>query len=326
MQVLINHCQKIPAYWNTRWTSFSCMNYNILTFIGLIGVGVVIGATLDLSSEPEPANVKVSQPVKTSSNNSLHSPFSSSASHTDNDKLAQLEQTLQSLQERVQTEEKQRKKLEHKVALLEKGIKSADQDNGQNSDDGDQTTNSEVANPHQAGTFQPANQSANWFNEQALMDAGVDQAKVSYIKNVFEQAEMDKLYLRDQATREGWMGSERFNDAMKEISDRTSALRAQLNDDEYDAYLYAAGRSNRVIVESVLSNSPASNAGIQAGDIILNYDNKRIYSWTDLTSATSEGDTNSTVAITILRDNQQQQVYMPRGPMGIRLTTESVAP
>ena len=158
------------------------------------------------------------------------------------------------------------------------------------------------------------------------MDAGVDQTKVSYIKNVFEQAEMDKLYLRDQATREGWMGSERFNDAMKEIADRTSALRAQLNDDEYDAYLYAAGRSNRVIVESVLSNSPASNAGIQAGDVILSYDNKRIYSWTDLTGATSEGAANTTVAVTIIRNDQRQQVYIPRGPMGVRLTTDSVAP
>lgn len=299
------------------------MNYKVLSFIGLIGIGVVIGATLDLSDESEPA-VAITQPVKTSSTNSLHSPFSSHA--TDNDKLAQLELTVQSLQERVQAEIKQREKLEQKVALLEKGAKSADQDSEQNTDDSSQTTDNVVANPHQAGTFQPVNQNANWFNEQALMDAGVDQAKVSYIKNVFEQAEMDKLYLRDQATREGWVGSERFNDAMKEISDRTSALRAQLNDNEYDAYLYAAGRSNRVIVESVLSNSPASNAGIQAGDVILSYDNKRIYSWTDLTSATSEGAANSTVAITILRDNQQQQVYMPRGPMGIRLTTDSVAP
>jgi len=302
------------------------MNYKLLTFIGLISVGVVIGATLDFSEESKPANTGVPQPVKTSSDNTLRSPFSSSSDPSDTDKLTQLETTIQSLQKQVQEEIDQREKLEKKVALLEKGIRPPGSDNRKETDDNNQSAADAVTNPHQAGTFQPANQSANWFNEQALMDAGVDQAKVSYIKNVFEQAEMDKLYLRDQATREGWMGSDRFNDAMKEISDRTDNLRAQLNDNEYDAYLYASGRSNRVIVESVLNNSPASNAGIQAGDVILSYDNKKIYNWTDLTSATSEGDPNSTVAITVLRDNQQQQVYMPRGPMGIRLTTDSVAP
>jgi len=302
------------------------MNYKFLTIIGLLSIGVVIGATLDLSGESQPSDPKIAQPLKTGSENTLSSPFSSPASLTGKDKLAQLEITIQSLQARVQEEIDHREKLEKKVALLEKGLKSSDHDSKQENDDSNQSIANTASNPHQAGTFQPTNQNANWFNEQALMDAGVDQTKVSYIKNVFEQAEMDKLYLRDQATREGWMGSDRFNDAMKEISDRTDNLRAQLNDNEYDAYLYASGRSNRVIVESVLTNSPASNAGIQAGDIILSYDNKRIYNWSDLTSATSEGDPNSTVTITLLRDNQQQQVYMTRGPMGIRLTTESVAP
>ncbi|KPJ97167.1 MAG: hypothetical protein AMJ55_00100 [Gammaproteobacteria bacterium SG8_15] len=207
--------------------------------------------------------------------------------------------------------------------MLEKGVHNTSETSESDAEDNTQPVSSAMASPHRPGSF---NQNTNWFNEQALMDAGIDQAKVSYIKNVFEQAEMDKLYLRDQATREGWTGSERFNDAMKEISDRTSELRAQLNDDEYDAYLYAAGRSNRVIVESVLSNSPASNAGIQAGDVILSYDNKRIYSWTDLTGATSEGAANTTVAVTIIRNDQRQQVYIPRGPMGVRLTTDSVAP
>ena len=299
------------------------MNHKLLTFIGLLTVGVVIGATLDTFSDPEPNKPEHSRPIKTASSNTMTTPFSSADSDAADERLAQLEQTIQSLQERMQSEIQQRQKLERKVALLEMGVNPNSQNNEQADDETNEVMSSSAANPHQAGTF---SQNSNWFNEQALMEAGIDQAKVSYIKNVFEQAEMDRLYLRDQATREGWMGSERFNDAMKEISDRTSALRAELTDTEYDAYLYAAGRTNRVIVESVLSNSPASNAGIQSGDVILSYDNKRIYNWTDLTSATSEGAANTTVAVTIIRGNQQQQVYIPRGPMGVRLTTDSVAP
>jgi S1-C subfamily serine protease len=159
-----------------------------------------------------------------------------------------------------------------------------------------------------------------------MLDAGVDPVKVNFIKQSFEQAEMDKLYLRDQAKREGWINSKRYTDASKEIADRTKALREELNETEYDAYLYAAGRSNRVIVSSLLSTSPASNAGIEPGDTILKYDNKRVYNWSDLTNATSEGAPTDTVTVTIERNGQLQQVYLPRGPLGIRLTTDSVAP
>ena len=159
-----------------------------------------------------------------------------------------------------------------------------------------------------------------------MLDAGVDPIKVRTIKDAFEQAEMDKLYLRDQAKREGWINEKRYTDAAKEIADRTKALRGELNENEYDAYLFAAGRSNRVIVSSTLSTSPASNAGIQPGDTILKYDNKRVYNWSDLTTATSEGSPSDTVPVIIERNGQQQQVYIPRGPLGIRLTTDSVAP
>ena len=298
------------------------MNKNLLTFIGLIGIGVVVGATLDSINEPESTGEDKQNLVDRNPTNNVSNPFSEIDNNEKADKLEQLEQTILALQSQVQTEIEKRQQLEKKLVLLEKEFGSAARQT-ETGDDSIKQTPSIASNPHRPGRF---NQNVNWFNEQALVDAGVDQTKVSYIKEVFEQAEMDRLYLRDQATREGWMGSKRYNDAAKEISDRTNALRSELNDEEYDAYLYAAGRSNRVIIESVLSNSPASNAGIQAGDVILTYDNQRIYSWTDLTSATSKGTANSTVAVTITRNGQQQQVYVPRGPLGVRLATDSVAP
>ena len=299
------------------------MNYNILTFAGLIGIGVVVGATLDtLNKSDSTSDAKQAIEAQTASN-SASNPFTPVAEKEKTDKLQQLEYTILDLQSQVQTEIEKRKQLEQKLVALEKEFASNNRTTDADNTSSNQTLTSTTANPHRPATF---NQNTNWFNEQALVDAGIDQTKVSYIKEVFEQAEMDRLYLRDQAAREGWMGSKRYNDAAKEIADRSNALRSELNDKEYDAYLYAAGRSNRVIVESVLSNSPASNAGIQAGDVILTYDNQRIYSWTDLTGATSKGAANSTVAVTIVRNDQQQQVYLPRGPLGVRLTTDSVAP
>lgn len=299
------------------------MNHTLLTFIGLIGIGVVIGATLDSLNESGISEKNKQSITEHTPSNNSSSPFSSAGNNSNTDKLEKLEQTIQALQSQVQIETEKRQQLEQKLAKLEKGLVLASQKTETGDDSKYQAPTSTAASPHRPGTF---NQNVNWFNEQALIDAGIDQTKVSHIKNIFEQAELDKLYIRDQATREGWMGNERYNDSMKEISDRTNALRSELNDDEYDAYLYAAGRSNRVIVESVLNNSPASNAGIQPGDVILTYDSERIYNWADLTGATSKGTAHTTVAITIARNGQQQQVYIPRGPLGVRIKTDSVAP
>ena len=298
------------------------MNQKLLTITGLIAMGVVLGATINSVIEPntKPIDRKVAKAKPAAR---IINPFTENANSSGEEKLLMLEQSVQILQNQLQHEIEQRKQLQHKLALLEDNLTASVNANSDEEDIDNFQSSGETTSPHQSGVTSRNN---NWFNEQALMDAGVDQSKVSYIKDVYEQAEMDKLYLRDQATREGWIGSDRYNTAAKEIADRANALKTQLNENEYDAYLYAAGRSNRVIVESVLSNSPASNAGIQAGDVILSYDNQRVYSWTDLTGATSKGTANTTVPVTIVRNNQKQQVYVPRGPLGVRLTTDSVAP
>lgn len=311
------------------------MKHQLLVLIGLIGMGVVLGATLinnesdtgrDINTEQLKRELAAKQKrVSVATNKSADNSF------TDVRNLESIQNVLSDLQNQLQTEVTKRKQLETKVALLEKQLKA---DPGSETVSSEETGNDDAlasetsANPHQGGAFGGGFSGRNdqWFNEQAMLDAGIDPTKVNYIKDSFEQAEMDKLYLRDQATREGWINTKRYTDSAKEIEDRTKALRNELSESEYDAYLFAAGRANRVIVSSLLSASPASSAGIQAGDTILKYDNKRIYNWSDLTSATSDGTPNQTVTVTIERNGQTQQVYIPRGPLGIRLTSDSVPP
>lgn len=303
------------------------MKQQVFIFAGLIGVGVAAGATLVSISQPD-------QPESRSTTDNLHtgkiktetatqSPLISESTAS----LSNVTDTLAELQRQLQQEISQRQKIETRVALLEKQLENNDSSAKGTSGD-TQAENNQAANPHQTGSPGQGFSGRNfdWFNEQAMLDAGIDPVKVNYIKDAFEQAEMDRLYLRNQATREGWIDSKRYTDSAKEIADRTKELRNELSENEYDAYLFAAGRANRVLVSSVLSTSPASNAGIQAGDTILRYNNKRIYSWSDLTSATSEGTPDETVVVTIERDGQTQQVYLPRGPLGVRLATDSVAP
>jgi hypothetical protein len=163
------------------------------------------------------------------------------------------------------------------------------------------------------------------FNERALVDSGMTDSQARELKVFFEQQEMQQLYLRDQSIREGW-DRQKYRENIQVLNDEEDALKDRLGDSAYDAYLYASGQSNRVAVSSVLATAPAGAAGIQAGDHILRYDNQRIYSGFELRQATRGGNATDSVPIEVEREGEIFEVYIVRGPLGIRMNSVSVAP
>jgi S1-C subfamily serine protease len=97
----------------------------------------------------------------------------------------------------------------------------------------------------------------------------------------------------------------------------SDALRNELGDADYERYLDASSRPTSVAVSGVLDSSPAQRAGLQPGDQIVRYDGKRIFSMSDLTRRTLEGQPGEQVVVDILRDGVSMQVAVPRGPIGI---------
>lgn len=182
-----------------------------------------------------------------------------------------------------------------------------------------------TADPAPQPADDPDESGRDWFDEQALLDNGMDSSLVSELQLFFEQLEMDRLYLRDRSAREGWDRAQ-LRVELEAIESREEDLRQRLGDDAYDAYLYATGQPNRVAVTSVLASAQAGQAGIQSGDHILRYDNQRIYSWMDLREATTSGDISDMVEVEVERDGTTLQFYLARGPMGIRMDSLSVAP
>jgi hypothetical protein len=161
---------------------------------------------------------------------------------------------------------------------------------------------------------------------QLLVRAGIEPSLADAIQQRVSALEMERLYLRDQATREGWRNSERFSAAMSELMRPQEALRSEFGDDVYDRYLYAMGQSNRVLVSSTLQDSPAHVAGIRAGDTVLSYAGERVYSVGDLQSATSAGEPGASVVVELLRDGVRWYATVPRGPLGVRLDVTRRAP
>ena len=164
-----------------------------------------------------------------------------------------------------------------------------------------------------------------WFDQQALLDSGMDNGLANELKLFFEQLEMDRLYLRDRAAREGW-NREQMRSEMQTLESREDELRERLGESAYDAYLYASGQTNRVAVSSVLATAQAGQAGIKSGDHILRYDSQRIYNWMDLRAATTSGNITDTVPVEVERDGETLQFYLARGPLGIRMDALRVAP
>jgi hypothetical protein len=164
------------------------------------------------------------------------------------------------------------------------------------------------------------------FDEAALREAGLSSTTVTQIRNRFEQLELDRLFLRDRAQREGWMGTVRYSNEVTKLEERRQDIRNSLGDTGYDAYLYATGQPNRVMIREALQESPAKLAGIQPGDVVLRYGEKRVFTTRELQNATAGGRAGENVLVEIERNGQKLDVYVPRGPLGVYLDADSVKP
>jgi len=164
-----------------------------------------------------------------------------------------------------------------------------------------------------------------WFDEQALIDAGMDSLLADELKVFFEGLELERLQLRDLAAREGWDRARR-REGLDALDNRELQLRERLGESGYEAYLYAAGRPNRIAISSVLASAPAGQAGIRPGDHILRYADQRIYDRHDLREAMRAGNVGEPVEVEVDRAGETLQFYLARGPMGVRTDALSLAP
>jgi hypothetical protein len=162
------------------------------------------------------------------------------------------------------------------------------------------------------------------LTEAALRAAGFSDTEAAYYRRRYDETAMAQLYLRDQAEREGWIGTPRYFEALRDVRQGLDSLRDEMGEDAYARYLYALGQPNRVAVNRVLGGSAAQAAGLQAGDVILRYDGVRVYGAADVRRRTRAGNPGETVTVDILRDGNRIQAYLPRGPLGVSMSSESL--
>lgn len=166
--------------------------------------------------------------------------------------------------------------------------------------------------------FLPANNLTE-SQQTEVLSAVFEPVIVENIKTIRNDAQLQRLELRDRAIREGWINSDRFREESAALrSDRQ--LRETLGDDAFDKLLVAEGRDNRVRIETVIENSAADISGIEVGDVVVRYADDRVFQFGDLRDATTAGERDETVSIQVRRDGEVIDLVIPRGPMGVSLS------
>ena len=164
------------------------------------------------------------------------------------------------------------------------------------------------------------------LTEAVLMTAGFDAGQAADIRARHDAFNLGRLYLRDQAVREGWAGTQQYLERLRELNERSGLNPQSMDPDSYDRYLYAIGEPNRVRISHVMAGSAAQSAGILPGDQVITYDDKRIFGWDALRRATTEGEPGELIHVEVERSGQRMDLYLLRGPLGVQLDMARVEP
>lgn len=172
-----------------------------------------------------------------------------------------------------------------------------------------------------------ANDNANFQleREQRLTEAGFEEEELLQLKQVQNKFRMERLELRDRASREGWLNSAEFTSANRNLA-RQNRVRQTLGDERYDLYLYTGEENNRVQIGEVIDGSAAQQAGILPGDVIRSYADSRVFQFFELQQLTTSGQRDELVNLSILREGEELQLVLPRGPLGVTVSGTRLEP
>ncbi len=239
-------------------------------------------------------------------------------------------QLLEQLEKRLLMETGAREELAQRIADLEAMMMLAgfEVDGG-----GGDSSSSAAYEPEDSDSEDEGNESetldsrsidrVSKFDGEALLSLGADPRDVDRLRERWVEQQLEVAALSHQALREGWYQQQRHR---AEKIGLELALRRDLEESEYDLYLYASGRPNRLEAGEVLSGGSANHAGLRRGDVILRYDDVRIFGPGELLVTSSRGETGSSVRMEILRDGRRRTLYIDRGPLGALLNHNRAIP
>lgn len=151
---------------------------------------------------------------------------------------------------------------------------------------------------------------ASITDETELANLGLDLNSVSVFKQRVNRIAEERRSLTQDSDSAN-PGS------LQELDSQTQSLKAEMTEEQYDRSLYASGMPNRLVITAITPNSPAQDAGLVVGDIIISFNGKRVFNWVDL-RISSQATTPELVSIELQRNEEIFQAWVPLGPLGIQ--------
>lgn len=219
---------------------------------------------------------------------------------------------LEELRSDLEREAEERAALEYELAALQLEVARLS---------GTPARESETGAPAGKSAAGRAGQTPKGFDESTLVAAGMQADEARWLHERYDAYELERLFVIDRAQREG-SGARRRS----ELARLETELRDELGEELYDGLLYAQGKDNRVVVTDVLKRSPAEDADVRESDLVLSYDGARVFSPLELRRATMGGVAGESVPVELQRGDARIRVFIPRGPMGITLNSDSRPP
>jgi len=278
------------------------MNKQLVLIPGLLALGIATGVAMLRSFD----DGKPSEALTSQSQNGY-----AATEHSDHPMAGVFTVSNSSEGQRIQ-------KLEQQIAFLVERVEQLEQDLG-SAQQNLQRERGALVNDNASPEETPVSSSSPALSTENLIKAGIAETTAADIIRRKNEIDLQLLELRDQAIREGYLGSSRYASEYRALQQQDVSLREEVGDSAYDRYLYASGQANRVKIDSVMMGSPAEEAGIRAGDVILNYDDTQMFDWSELREATTRGERGDYVNVTVLREGQRLNLWLPRGPLGVRL-------
>jgi C-terminal processing protease CtpA/Prc len=226
--------------------------------------------------------------------------------------------TLTGLQQRLDQAEQERERLTTRVDALETLIGELGMVQPSGTGTPETATEEATESAAPAQTFRTS--------VEALIAAGIPADQASWIQARLDEYDLQQLYLKDRASREGWLKTARYNKERREYLTAYQELRPEIGDAAYDRMLFTLGRANRVVVRDTMQNSPGEQYGLRANDRIIEYDGQRVFTSQELNALVAEGNAGESVLVRVNRDDQPLDFYLPRGPIGVRLAASREAP
>lgn len=158
---------------------------------------------------------------------------------------------------------------------------------------------------------------------QRLIDAGMNPSRAQFVLEKTERFQFEHTKLSYQYRHLADKSSEEALALRKQLeihSNPRQMFSHLLSPEEFELYLQANGGGQEVNINRIVPNTPAHNAGLQAGDRIVSYNGQRIFHMGDLRQQVYRVPPGKTVAVEIQRagSNNRETIYVPSGPLGIQ--------